>query len=75
MRTVTVRGAQGPGCTRRRELRPHTADQWNGDPLEGRKACRIAESSEGDVQDEAEHEKYIEFFIDAGERSEELSLQ
>jgi hypothetical protein len=40
--------------------------EW--DPLEGRKACRISESSEGDVQNEGEHEKYIEFFIDAGER-------
>jgi hypothetical protein len=38
------------------------------DPLEGRKTCRISESSEGDVQNEDEHEKYIEFFIDAGER-------
>ncbi len=40
--------------------------EW--DPLEGRKACRIFEASAGDVQDETEHEKYIEFFVDAGER-------
>lgn len=40
--------------------------EW--DPLDGRKACRIYELAEGDVQDEAEHDKYIEFFIDAGER-------
>jgi hypothetical protein len=39
--------------------------EWN--PLEGRKACRISDPAEGDVQDEAEHEKYIEFFIDAAE--------
>jgi hypothetical protein len=40
--------------------------EW--DPMEGRKACRISESSEGDVQNEIEHEKYIEFFIGAIER-------
>jgi Domain of unknown function (DUF4268) len=38
------------------------------DRLEGRKACRIFELAEGDVENEAEHENYIEFFIDAGER-------
>ena len=37
-------------------------------PMKGRKVCRITESSEGDVQNETEHEKYIEFFIDAIER-------
>jgi hypothetical protein len=40
--------------------------EW--DPMEGRKACRISESSDGDVQNEADHEKYIQFFIDASER-------
>jgi hypothetical protein len=40
--------------------------EW--DPPEGKKACRIFEPAEGDVENEAEHEKYIEFFIDAGER-------
>ena len=40
--------------------------KWN--PLEGHNACRISESSDGDVQNEAEHEKYIEFFMEAGER-------
>lgn len=38
------------------------------EPLERKKACRIFESAEGDVENEAEHEKYLEFFIDAGER-------
>jgi hypothetical protein len=36
--------------------------------LAKKKACRIFEAAKGDVQNEAEHEKYIEFFIDAGER-------
>lgn len=40
--------------------------EW--DPLEGRKACRISEPAGGSVEDEAEHEKYIEFFIDTGQR-------
>lgn len=40
--------------------------EW--DALEGRKACRVFELAEGDVQNEAEHDKYIEFFLDAGER-------
>lgn len=42
--------------------------QLEWDPLEGRKACRISESADGDVQNESEHEEYIEFFMDAGER-------
>jgi uncharacterized protein DUF4268 len=40
--------------------------QW--DVLDGRKACRISESASGAVENEPEHEKYIEFFIDAGQR-------
>jgi hypothetical protein len=40
--------------------------QW--DLLGGRKACRISESTSGAVENEAEHEKYIDFFIDAGQR-------
>ena len=40
--------------------------EWES--IEGRKRCRIFEAAEGDVANEAEHEKYIEFFIDAGER-------
>jgi Domain of unknown function (DUF4268) len=40
--------------------------EW--DQLDGRKACRISEPAEGDIRNDAEHEKYIEFFIDAGER-------
>jgi hypothetical protein len=40
--------------------------EW--EPMEGRKACRIFEPSERDVQDESRHEKCIDFFIDAGER-------
>jgi hypothetical protein len=47
--------------------------EWN--PLEGRKACRISDPAEGDVQDEAEHEKYIEFFIDAAESFQESDLR
>lgn len=53
---------------RRDEFEAAYGRQLEWDPLEGRKACRISESSEGDVQNDAEHEKYIEFFIDAGER-------
>ena len=53
---------------RRQEFEAAYGRQVEWDPLEGRKACRISESSEGDVQNETEHEKYIEFFIDAGER-------
>jgi hypothetical protein len=53
---------------RRLEFEAAYGRQVEWDPMEGRKACRISESSEGDVQNETEHEKYIEFFIDAGER-------
>ena len=53
---------------RRQEFEAAYGRQLEWDPLEGRKACRISESSDGDVQNEAEHEKYIEFFMDAGER-------
>ena len=53
---------------RRDEFEAAYGRQLEWDPMEGRKACRISESSEGDVQNEAEYEKYIEFFIDAGER-------
>ena len=40
--------------------------EW--EPLEGKKACRVFEAADGDIQDEAAHEEYISFFIDAGER-------
>jgi hypothetical protein len=53
---------------RRDEFEAAYGRQLEWDPLEGRKACRISEPAEGDVLNEAEHEKYIEFFIDAGER-------
>jgi len=36
--------------------------------LDGRKACRISESAVGVVEYEAEHEQYIAFFIDVGQR-------
>jgi hypothetical protein len=39
-----------------------------GNPLEGRKACRIFELAEGDVPNEADHADYIDFFVDAAER-------
>lgn len=38
------------------------------DAIEGRKACRIFEARDGNVQLEDEHETYINFFVDAGER-------
>ena len=53
---------------RRDEFEAAYGRQLEWDPIEGRKACRISESSEGDVQNEVEQEKYIGFFIDAGER-------
>lgn len=40
--------------------------EWN--PLEGRKACRISDPMQGNVENEAAHEAYIEFFIDASRR-------
>jgi len=51
-----------------RSSRPNTADSCSGNRWKGGKACRIFEPAEGDVENEADHEKYIEFFIDAGER-------
>jgi hypothetical protein len=53
---------------RREEFEAAYGRQLQWEPLEGRKACRVFEPYEGDVENEAEHEKYIEFFIDAGER-------
>ena len=44
------------------------ADGWNGTRWKGGRRARVFEPAEGDVQNEAEHQKYIEFFIDAGER-------
>jgi len=38
------------------------------DPIEGRKACRVSETTDGNVLDESEHETYIEFFLDRGDR-------
>lgn len=38
------------------------------DPLDGRKAWRISEPADGSMEDEAHHDTFIEFFIDAGER-------
>jgi hypothetical protein len=40
--------------------------RWDDDPR--RKACRIIDERDGDVSIEAEHERYIEFLIDAGSR-------
>jgi Domain of unknown function (DUF4268) len=54
--------------SRREEFETAYGRQLEWDPLEGKKACRVADNAEGDVEDEAEHEKYIEFFMDAGER-------
>jgi Domain of unknown function (DUF4268) len=53
---------------RREEFEAAYGRRLEWEPLEGKKACRIFEPAEGDVEKEAEHEKYIEFFIDAGER-------
>lgn len=54
--------------SRREEFDAAYGRQLEWDPLDGKKACRIADTAEGNVENEAEHEKYIEFFIDAGER-------
>lgn len=53
---------------RREEFEAAYGRQLDWDPLEARKACRIFESAVGAVEIEAEHETYIEFFIDAGQR-------
>jgi Domain of unknown function (DUF4268) len=53
---------------RRQEFEAAYGRPLEWDPLEGRKACRISEYASGAVENEAEHEKYIEFFIDAGQR-------
>jgi hypothetical protein len=54
--------------TRREDFEAAHRRKLDRDPLEGRKACRISDPLEGDVQDEANHERYIEFFTDAGQR-------
>ncbi len=53
---------------RREEFETACGRPVDWDPLDGRKACRISESAVGAVEHEAEHEKYIAFFIDAGQR-------
>jgi hypothetical protein len=53
---------------RREEFEAAYGRRLEWDSIEGRKRCRIFESAEGDVANDAEHEKYIVFFLDAGER-------
>jgi hypothetical protein len=38
------------------------------DPLPDRRACRIAEYRDGAINRMAEHDAYMDFFLDAGER-------
>jgi hypothetical protein len=54
--------------SRREEFEAAYGRPLEWDPLDGRKACKISDSAEGDVEDEAGHDKFIEFFIDSGER-------
>lgn len=55
-------------CARRDEFEAAYGRQLQWDQMEGRKACRILELSEGDVQDEEGYDSYVDFFIDSGER-------
>jgi hypothetical protein len=40
--------------------------EW--EELQGRKSCRVADYAEGDVTQTERHEKFIDWFLDAGER-------
>ena len=58
-----------------RELQAHreAMEAAYGRPLEfeelpDARACRIAEYAQGDVTDEKAHSRYVEWFVDAGER-------
>lgn len=53
---------------RRAQLKLAYGGPLTWDAVEGRKACRILEAREADDQREDEHQAYIAFFIDAGER-------
>lgn len=41
------------------------------DPIEGKKACRISETTNGDVLNQQDHDRYIQFFLDGADRFRE----
>ncbi len=38
------------------------------DPIEGKRACRIADYLDGDVSEAERHEEFIDWFVDTGQR-------